>query len=210
MKYLFILPLIFAGTQVQANSCIKLDKCVSEVSKLTGDKYLYDTKNTKLDKLVLNEKYDLTKDNADNVISELLHIHGYTRLKQEAGHWSIVNARDIRYMPTQMIEFGKTEIPNNYDYVMVTFKLKNPHFTSEISRNFRPFMSRYGRIIDIKSSGTVIVNDTGLNVRRLAGLIELMDKEPTKEQIKEYAESKKRHHQLEILRAKNPGCTNSK
>jgi general secretion pathway protein D len=46
---------------------------------------------------------------------------------------------------------------------------------AEIARNFRPFMSRYGRIIDIKQTNTIIIADTGSNINRLAKMVKFLD-----------------------------------
>ena len=125
----------------------------------------------------------ITKANADDFISEVLSINGYTRIPSKDDQWTILSSRDVRYMPTPNYIYGKDKVPNNYDYAMVTIKLKNPHIGPEISRNFRPFMSRYGRIIDIKSSGVIIISDTGKNIHRLINLVNILDKKPSKKEI---------------------------
>jgi general secretion pathway protein D len=58
--------------------------------------------------------------------------------------------------------------------VMKIIALKNVD-AAEIARNFRPFMSRYGRIIDLKQTNTIIISDTGTNIHRLEKLIKFLD-----------------------------------
>ncbi len=100
-----------------------------------------------------------------------LNINGYTLVKSGA-FYKIVNARDIRYTPTKIYTGSYT--PDTENYVMKIIPLKNINST-EVTRSFRPFMSRYGRIIDIKQTNTIIVQDTGSNINRLVRLIQFID-----------------------------------
>ena len=86
--------------------------------------------------------------------------------------YKIMNIRDIRYVPTKIYTGSYT--PDTERHVMKVISLKNVD-ANEISRNFRPFMSRYGRIIDIKQTNTVIISDTGANISRLEKLIKFLD-----------------------------------
>lgn len=100
-----------------------------------------------------------------------LNINGYTLVKSGA-FYKIVSSRDIRYTPTRI--YTGTYTPDTENYVMRILPLKNINST-EVTRSFRPFMSRYGRIIDIKQTNTIIVQDTGSNINRLVRLIKFID-----------------------------------
>ncbi|MEI8348395.1 MAG: secretin N-terminal domain-containing protein, partial [Pseudomonadota bacterium] len=100
-----------------------------------------------------------------------LNINGYTLIKNGA-FYRIVPARDIRYTPTKI--YTGTFTPDTENYVMKILPLKNIDST-EVTRSFRPFMSRYGRIIEIKQTNTIIIQDTGANVNRLNRLIQFLD-----------------------------------
>lgn len=100
-----------------------------------------------------------------------LNLNGYTLVKSGA-FYKIVQARDIRYTPTKIYTGSYT--PDTENYVMKIIPLKNINST-EVTRSFRPFMSRYGRIIDIRQTNTVIVQDTGSNINRLNRLIKFID-----------------------------------
>jgi general secretion pathway protein D len=151
----------------------------------------------------VSSNFSLNKDNADDFLSEVLSLNGYTRVPSKPDQWTVINSRDVRYMPTKNYVYGKDTIPSNFDYIMVTIKLKNPHIVSEISRNFRPFMSRYGRIIDIKRPGIIIISDTGKNVHRLINLISILDKKPTKKEIEKYEDETEFRNKIRTLKAKN-------
>ena len=100
-----------------------------------------------------------------------LNSNGYTLVKS-GKFYKIVQARDIRYTPTKIYTGAYT--PDTENYVMRIIPLKNINST-EVTRSFRPFMSRYGRIIDIKQTNTIIVQDTGTNIQRLLRLIKFID-----------------------------------
>jgi general secretion pathway protein D len=100
-----------------------------------------------------------------------LNINGYTLVKS-GSFYKIVQSRDIRYTPTKI--YTGTYTPETENYVMRIITLKNVNST-EVTRSFRPFMSRYGRIIDIKQTNTIIVQDTGSNINRLVRLIKFID-----------------------------------
>lgn len=100
-----------------------------------------------------------------------LNMAGFT-LVQSGKFYKIINSRDVRYVPTKIYTGSYT--PTTEAHVMKVLALKNVD-ASEISRNFRPFMSRYGRIIDIKQTNTIIISDTGANIARLEKLIKFLD-----------------------------------
>jgi general secretion pathway protein D len=100
-----------------------------------------------------------------------LNMAGFT-LVQSGAFYKIINARDVRYVPTKIYTGSYT--PSTEAHIMKVMALKNVD-AAEISRNFRPFMSRYGRIIDIKQTNTIIISDTGANIVRLEKLIKFLD-----------------------------------
>lgn len=100
-----------------------------------------------------------------------LNMSGYTLVKA-GSFYKIVQVRDIRYTPTKIYTGNYT--PNTENYAMRIIPLKNINST-EVTRSFRPFMSRYGRIIEIKQTNTIIVQDTGSNINRLVRLIKFID-----------------------------------
>lgn len=100
-----------------------------------------------------------------------LNMAGYSLVKSGA-FYKVVNTRDVRYFPTKIYTGSYT--PETEAHMMKVISLKNVD-AGEITRNFRPFMSRYGRIIDIKQTNTIIIADTGSNIVRLEKLIKFLD-----------------------------------
>ena len=200
---LFLVLILGLSFRLEAAGCEDLKDCVSLVSDITGEKYVA-FKELK-GKVHLSDNFKIHKKNADLFLSGALNENGYTRIKMKTGEWKIINVRDVRYSMEDTVEYGKDKIPHNYDYVTASFKLKNKYLTGELTRSFRPFLSRYGRILDVKNANTVIINDTGIGVHKFAKMIKLMDKELTPEELKKHEESKKRWHDIKMVKAKN--CT---
>lgn len=107
---------------------------------------------------------------------------GYTLLfDKEIKQIEIINSRDIRYRGSQVYTVIN-EVPKDYTVVQFATNLKHAE-SSNISRNMRPFMSRYGRVIDEKNANSLILFDTGKNIHRLHTLIQTLD-------TKEFAQRK--------------------
>lgn len=184
---LFILML--AAIELKAfelgKDCTALDSCIESFSQVTGDKYLFNTEIKGVVKGIGSIKIDKT--NANFYLSSILFDNGYTRIKVKKDTYKIISARDIRYNATPQYSFKAGEelkVPENFDYYMLTYKLKNPEVSKHITRALRPFMSRYGRIIDSTLSSHLIIQDSGNNLNRLAKLVEKMDVKPNPKLLK--------------------------
>ncbi|MBK24051.1 MAG: hypothetical protein CME70_08630 [Halobacteriovorax sp.] len=190
--------------------CSDLSQCAETVSLLTNKQYLFPGKLK--GKINGTEGVDFTAENADSLYSHILHENGYTRvLLEDKKTYRIINARDVRYTPVPQVKSdfdSAPELPANADYHMMTYQMKFPLASTVITRSLRPFMSRYGRIIDNKINGTLVVQDTALNLKRLYGLMKQMDKEPSREMRLKWKKDKERWHQIELEKAKN--CTDHK
>lgn len=139
------------------------------MQKLTGINLILD-KDVK-GKVSITAPTPITVGDAWKAYLAALNMAGYTLVKSGA-FYKIINARDVRYVPTEIYTGSYT--PDTESHMMKVLSLKNVD-AGEISRNFRPFMSRYGRIIDIKQTNTIIISDTGSNIARLERLIKFLD-----------------------------------
>lgn len=139
------------------------------MQKLTGINLILD-KDVK-GKVSITAPTAITVGDAWKAYLAALNMAGYTMVKAGA-FYKIINARDVRYVPTKIYTGAYT--PDTEAHMMKVISLKNVD-AGEISRNFRPFMSRYGRIIDIKQTNTIIISDTGANIARLEKLIKFLD-----------------------------------
>jgi general secretion pathway protein D len=139
------------------------------MQKLTGINLILD-KEVK-GKISIMAPTPITVGDAWKAYLTALNLNGLTLVKSGA-FYKIINSRDIRYTPTSIYTGQYT--PDTENYVMRIISLKNVA-SAEIARSFRPFMSRFGRIIDIKQTNTVIIHDTGMNINRLMKLIKFLD-----------------------------------
>lgn len=139
------------------------------MQKLTGLNLILD-KDIK-GKISISTPAPITIGDAWKAYLQALSINGYSLVKSGA-YYTIVNNRDIRYSPTTM--YTGTYTPNTENYVMQIIPLKYVN-SREVANSFRPFMSRYGRIIEIKQTNTVIVQETGTHINRLMKLIKFID-----------------------------------
>jgi hypothetical protein len=130
------------------------------MQKLTGLNLILD-KDIK-GKISISSPTPITIGDAWKAYLQALSINGYSLVKSGA-YYTIVNNRDIRYSPTTM--YTGTYTPNTENYVMQIIPLKYVN-SREVANSFRPFMSRYGRIIEIKQTNTVIVQETGTHINR--------------------------------------------
>lgn len=205
-----VIPSFFVLTADAGNlktKCSTLTMCAETVSHLTGKQYLFPGKLK--GKVQGTEGVDFTAENADSLYSQILHENGYTRiLLDDKTTYRIINARDVRYTPVPQVSSNfenEPKLPSNADYHMMTYEMKYPVSSTTITRSLRPFMSRYGRIIDNKINGTLVVQDTAQNLKRLYGLMRQMDSEPTRAMRIKWKKDKERWHELELERAKHCG-----
>lgn len=148
---------------------VSLDELTKHMQKLTGINLIWD-KDIK-GKISILAPTPITVGDAWKAYLTALNVNGLTLVKSGA-FYKIVQAREARSTPTKIYTGAFT--PDVENYVMKIIPVKNIK-SSEIQRNFRPFMSKYGRIIDIKQTNTIIVHDTGANINRLVKLIRFLD-----------------------------------
>lgn len=166
-----ILGLLFLCTSINAATldCTGVKDCLSSYSEVTKADHQLLTRVKEIEKLKL--KVDGDNKELEEALTFFLNQHGLTRVKYDSDNFYVVSTRDIRYTPTNTYkaeELGM--VPRTFDYVMAHINLKNIK-SSGLTSSFRPFMSRYGRIIDVTNTNSVIIQDTGMNVHRLLGLI---------------------------------------
>ena len=171
-KYVLLNPETAFGPEVVENFDFP-DTDILELTKhmqdLTGINLILD-KDVK-GKVSISAPTPITVGDAWKAYLAALNMAGYTLVKAGA-FYKIINARDVRYVPTKIYTGGYT--PDTEAHIMKVMTLRHVD-AAEISRNFRPFMSRYGRIIDLKQTNTVIISDTGSNIARLVTLIKFLD-----------------------------------
>jgi general secretion pathway protein D len=158
-KIILAICLTISVNLLAADNCQDLAKCVETVSQLTGKKYIY---SGKLEgELKSSSNFAITAENADTMFSYILNASGYARIPTiEKDTFKIIMARDIRYESVSALKADLTTtpiFPASEDYVLLTYKFTNfkDGQPRELSNTLRPFMSRYGRIIELIDSVTI-------------------------------------------------------
>lgn len=183
-------------------SCETLSTCLNEASTLTGQQYIV--------KDVFKEKLQeplptLDKENADFVISHLLNMHGFARIQIKDHLWKVINARDIRYHTLPIVNASKESAPSldfTEDYKMLKYKASYPDSINSLSNALRPFLSRYGRVVDMDHAGVIIVQDTSSNLKRLYQLIVEADHELSETQIENLKKDQAMNTKLKLIKAR--------
>jgi general secretion pathway protein D len=87
----------------------------------------------------------------------------------------VIQSRDARYTTLPVYDDLKA-LPNNDNFVQFNYRLKYAD-PADVARNMRPFMSRYGRVIDVKHSKSIHILDSADNVKRLIAITQIVDVE---------------------------------
>lgn len=119
--------------------------------------------------LVLNKELD--KEEMTSLFDTVLMDNKLTKVENGVG-FSIIETRDVRYTPVGT--YSSENNPGGKQYIMVHHKMKFA-LSSEASRNIRPFLSRYGRVIDFADGKTIVLLDYADNIKRLISIISSID-----------------------------------
>ena len=148
---------------------ISLTDLTKQMQKLTGLNLLLDKelKGT----ITITTASPITVGDAWKAYLSALEINGYSLVKTGA-FFKIVSTRDVRYTTTKI--YTGNFIPETDNYVMKIFPLKNVS-SSEVKRSFTSFLTRYGRMIDIRQTNTILLQDTGTSVMRFSQVLKSID-----------------------------------
>jgi general secretion pathway protein D len=118
----------------------------------------------------------IPEDQLEAYVSGILKKSGRSMVrKKDSRIVQVIDSRDIRYTIVPIYDDFK-DVPINENEAQLNIRLKYMN-SADLARNMRPFMSRYGRIIDVKNSNTVHVIDIGTNLRRIGKIVEILDLE---------------------------------
>ncbi len=123
----------------------------------------------------------------------VLSTQGITVVEDEA-FLRVISERDIRYNPAKF--YTSEKYPHNDQYILVKHDLRNP-LASEITRNMRPFLSRYGRIINFNDGHTLILSEKGNNISRIIEIVDNLDNKVNLEDFIANKEARKKRKMKE-------------
>ena len=125
------------------------------------------------EKVFLKVNNPMTKLEMLELLSVLASERGLT-LNTDENEWWVMHSRDMRYFPNKIVKKG--EFPKSDEFILYYHQLKNP-LSHDVSRNMRPFLSHYGRVISFGDGHSIILSDQANNVDRLIKIMDVMDKE---------------------------------
>ncbi|MCY4643341.1 MAG: type II secretion system secretin GspD [Bacteriovoracales bacterium] len=171
-KYVNLNPETAFGPEVVTNfnfSNTSLLDLTKHMQKLTGINLIWSTDIK--GKITIKAPTPITVGEAWKAYLSALNFNGLTLVKS-GGFYRITQAKEVRSAPFKI--YTGSFIPEIDNYMMKIIPIKNIE-SSEIQKNFRNFVGRNGRITNIKQTNTIIVFDTGSNIKRLMKLISFLD-----------------------------------
>ena len=201
--------LFFTASASMADSfnekCPDIPVCAKVVGELLGQKYIYDMETMK-GKIQATPNLELTKENAEVIFTDMLNLAGYSRVPlSEPNTFQISRQRDARDLSIPLFKGDQKhtpELPNTWDLVTLEYKATNAEVVEQIARTARSFMPANSRIIPSDINGTLLVTDTGPNLKKLYEIIKDLDQKPSAEMKKRWAEAEKTRH-LEMMQRKH-------
>jgi general secretion pathway protein D len=115
----------------------------------------------------------ISMDSFEKMFITVLDSHGLS-IVEDKSFTRIIYSRDVRYTPTTF--YTSDSFPKDNRQILVYHKLKNP-LAKSITRNMRPFMSRYGRIINFNDGHSIIIADRGKQIHKLLEIMDSLDNE---------------------------------
>lgn len=150
-----------------------LKTLIREYAELMNINITYSAKLFRDPKVHMVINASMTKEEFTKLFYSILTNQGFTMIEEKGVLW-LHHARDIRYIPAPIAV--DLNFPTDTRYRTLVYKLKYP-VSNVVSRNLRPYMSRYGRVIDFSDARTLILNDTSDNLKRIVKTIEFLDTE---------------------------------
>ena len=175
----------FNGTFAQADPftdrCPDIQACAKVVGELLGQKYIFDTEVK--GSVVTGGTVEFTRDNAELLFTNMLHLNGYSRVPMGAPlTYQILKERDAR--DTNVPSFSADakrppQLPNTWDIVNLKYKATHAESVEMIARVLRSFLPATARIIPSDLSGMLIITAAAPDAKKAYELIVENDQAPS-------------------------------
>jgi hypothetical protein len=180
--------------EIQGKSFVAGD-LLAEWAQVRSFNLSVDQKFSKTKKFRIHGPRVFTPEALDSYVSSVVNKSHHTLIKFPGSNFvKVLNARDVRYEALPVYKDIK-DIPKDLNYAQMIYQLKHIG-PADLARNLRPFMSRYGRIIDEKYSNVIYVADVDQNLRRIYKIIDFLDTEKYAKSIKTTQELNKKHEKV--------------
>lgn len=154
-----------------------LGELINRVSYVTGDKY-YSSRTAKSPIKVKMIGTDITRENADTILTSALIENDLSRVKQMDGVYRIVPIKHLSFSHLEnhsVNDSVKPKLPKTYDFHIITYKVKNRGLSKIVENDLKNLVSRNGKIINVKDGGMIIVQDYAINLDKIYRVLSKID-----------------------------------
>ncbi len=148
-----------------------IGELIKHMQQLTGINMIYEKNLKGKSKVSISAPTPITVGDAWRAFLTALNINELSLVKTGA-FYKIVPISKIKNSPSKI--YTGSFSPDTENLVMRIIPLKNIN-GKEVKRSLRQFLTRNGKISNIDQTNTVIVQDIGTNVNRIARLIKFID-----------------------------------
>ena len=171
----------FSQADVLIEKCPSIETCASIVSELLGQKYIFDPELVK-GKVQATGNMELTKENAELLFTQMLHISGFSRVPiGQANTFQILREREARDSTIPIVKADKLTpplLPNLWDVMILQYKLTFPKSADQIISIVRGSLPANARIVNAELNGSLLITDSALNLKRIYELVRDLDQKP--------------------------------
>lgn len=167
-----------AGATSVQSACSNLEKCTLATAEISGSKYLFDG-NLKTVEISASPNFEFTKENAEEILSQMLDQNGFTRIPlSEPRTFTILRQRDARDSALPMYNADATttpEFPRTWDLATLRYRTPRPHLCDHIARTMRSFLPGNSRVIPDEITGQILVTASQPILASVLEKIQAMD-----------------------------------
>ncbi|MEE9281090.1 MAG: type II secretion system secretin GspD [Myxococcota bacterium] len=196
-----------AQTQPRPGDRVKLDfqnteitDVIAMIAELTGKNFLYDQDKVS-GRVTVISPTPVSIEEAYRVFESILHVRGLTTVPAPGGVLKIVQIREAKESAIETLPSDRA-VPNRDLYITRLITLRYVK-ADTISNTLRPLISREANLIAYQPTNTLIVTDAAANIRRLVTIIDQIDVETYREQVKvleiQYADASVLATQLQLI-----------
>jgi len=156
------------GSIEYANADLK--EIVTAIAKLANKNFILDSKINNR-KITIISHQNVTKQEAYNAFLSALYMNGFTVVAM-GPFLKIIEAKDA--IQSNIRVFMGDFTPNSEEVVTVLYPLKFLN-ADEIQRFLTDLVPRNGRISSYPNTNTLVMTDTGVNLRRIVGILKSID-----------------------------------
>jgi hypothetical protein len=167
-----------AHAKTFVTACPDLPTCLESVSGLTGDHYMMLDQETKMPKSFATSNVELTKENADFLLTSYLSMGQLARVMTAPKYYTIARLNDAKGMSTPKITGSSTEdgnLPNTDDLITYIYKASHPESVKYSENVIRTYANMGARIYGVEQTGQLIITDLTSNIRALLPILRSLD-----------------------------------